>query len=58
MVRPSDGMWVTGDMYFFLNYWPIAQTKLVKGSKKGERVIDFPETWEGINSRYHYIQQA
>ena len=58
MVRPSDGMWITGDMYFFLNYWPIAQTKLVKGSKKGERIIDFPESWEGINSRYHYIQQA
>lgn len=57
-VRESDGMWVTGDEYFFLNYWPIAQTKLNGGSKKGERVIDFPEVWEGINLRCHYIEQA
>lgn len=57
-VRESDGMWVTGDEYFFLNYWPIAQTKLNGESKKGERVIDFPEVWEGINLRCHYIEQA
>ena len=57
-VRESDGMWVTGDEYFFLNYWPIAQTKLNGKSKKGERIIDFPEVWEGINLRCHYIEQA
>ena len=57
-VRESDGMWVTGDEYFFLNYWPIAQTKLNGESKKGERIIDFPEVWEGINLRCHYIEQA
>ena len=22
-IRQSDGEWVTGDMYWFLNYWPI-----------------------------------
>jgi hypothetical protein len=27
-------------------------------SKKGERVIDFPEVWEGINMRFQYIEQA
>lgn len=58
MVRPSDGEWITGDMYFFLNYWPIMQTKYKKGSKKGERIIDFPEVWDGIYLRYHYLQQA
>ena len=26
-VRPSDGAWVTGDMYFFLNYCPIVKVK-------------------------------
>ena len=57
-VRESDGMWVTGDEYFFLNYWPIAQTKLNGKSKKGERIIDFPEVWEGINLRCQYIEQA
>lgn len=58
MVRPSDGMWITGDMYFFLNYWPITQTKITGKSNKGDRVTDFPEVWEGINCRYQYILQA
>lgn len=57
-IRPEDGEWVTGDMYWFLNYWPIQQTKFKKGSKKGERFIDFPEVWDGIYLRYHYIYQA
>ena len=57
-VRESDGEWITGDMYFFLNYCPIPQTRMIKGSKKGERVIDFPEFWEGIYYRFHYIHQA
>ena len=58
MVRPSDGMWITGDMYFMLNYFPMLQTRLKGNSKKGERVIDFPEVWEGINMRFQYIEQA
>lgn len=56
--RESDGEWVTGNMYFFLNYCPIPLTKIVGKSKKGERVIDFPEFWEGIYYRFHYIEQA
>lgn len=43
MIRESDGEWITGDMYFYLNYFPIIQTRIKKGSKVGERVIDFPE---------------
>lgn len=57
-VRESDGEWVTGNMYFFMNYCPIPMTKIVGKSKKGERVIDFPEFWEGIYYRFHYIEQA
>ena len=57
-VRESDGMWVTGDEYFFLNYWPSEQTEIKEKGKKGDRIIDFPEVWEGINLRYHYIDQA
>ena len=57
-VRESDGEWITGDLYFFLNYCPIPLTKMKKGSKKGERVTDFPEFWEGIYYRFHYIYQA
>lgn len=57
-VRESDGEWVTGDMYFFLNYYPIEQTKTTVGSRKGDRIVDFPEVWDGIYLRYHYMDQA
>ena len=57
-VRESDGEWVTGDMYFFLNYSPIVQSKITKGTKKAERIVDLPEVWDGIYLRYHYIDQA
>ena len=57
-VRESDGEWVTGDMYFYLNYCPIVQTKIKRGTKKADRVVDFPEVWEGIYLRFHYMHQA
>lgn len=57
-VRPSDGEWVTGDMYFFLNYCPMLITQRVEGSKKGKRVWGFPEFWEGHYYKFHYIHQA
>lgn len=56
-VRPSDGEWITGDMYFFLNYCPILLTR-IKSGKKAERVWDFPEFWEGHYYKFHYIEQA
>lgn len=57
-VRPSDGEWVTGDMYFFLNYCPMLITQKVEGSKKGNRVWSFPNFWEGHYYKFHYIHQA
>lgn len=57
-VRESDGEWVTGYMYWYMNYCPIMLTKTVKGKKKADRIEDFPETWEGIYWRFHYLQQA
>lgn len=56
-VRESDGEWITGDFYFFLNYCPILLSKLVEG-KKALRVWDFPEVWEGHYYKFHYIEQA
>lgn len=56
-IRESDGEWITGDMYYFLNYCPILLTK-VKQGKKAERVWDFPEFWEGHYYKFHYINQA
>lgn len=59
MVRPSDGEWITGDYYFFLNYCPILQAKKdKKDSKKANRVVDFPKVWEGHYYKTHYLNQA
>lgn len=57
-VRLSDGEWVTGYMYWYMNYCPIMLTKITEGKKKADRVEDFPETWEGIYLRFHYINNA
>lgn len=56
-VRPSDGEWITGDMYFFLNYCPI---QLIKKDEKGKsiRTIDFPQFWEGHYYKLHYLNQC
>lgn len=58
MVRPSDGEWIPGDLYFYWNYSPILQTKVEKGKKKGNRIIDFPEIWDSTYLWGHYIYQA
>lgn len=59
MIRPSDGEWITGDMYFFLNYCPIQLSKKdPKNPKKTIRVIDFPRPWEGHYMVFHYLNLA
>lgn len=57
-VRESDGEWVTGYMYWFLNYSPIMLSEIIKGTKRANKVEDFPEFWEGIYWRFHYMEQA
>ena len=58
-VRESDGEWITGDMYFFLNYCPIQLTKKdPKNPKKTIRVVDFPKVWEGHYYVFHYLNKA
>lgn len=58
-VRESDGEWITGDYYFFLNYCPILQAKKKdKNSKKANRVLDFPKVWDGHYYKFHYINMA
>lgn len=56
-VRKSDGEWITGDMYFFLNYCPI---QLIKEGSKGKtiRTIDFPSFWDGHYYKFHYLNQC
>lgn len=57
-VRESDGEWVTGYLYWFLNYSPIMLSKIIEGTRRADRVRDFPEVWEGIYWRFHYMDQA
>lgn len=56
-VRESDGEWVTGDMYFFLNYCPI---QLIKKDENGKsiRTVDFPRFWDGHYYKSHYLYQC
>lgn len=55
-VRESDGEWVTGQMYFFMNYCPIMLNKKV--GKTFVRTEGFPDFWEGIYLRTHCLQLA
>lgn len=57
-VRESDGEWVTGYMYWYLNYSPIVLNIIRKGTKVADRIEDMPEVWEGVYLRFHYIEQA
>ena len=58
MVRPSDGEWIPGYMYFYLNYCPIIMSDQREGTAQADRITDFPKVWEGIYWRFHYIDQA
>lgn len=55
--RQSDGEWIPGDLYFFLNYCPI---QLIKKDKNGTtiRTVDFPKFWDGHYYRAHYLHQC
>lgn len=57
-VRESDGEWITGLCYWFLNYNPMLVNKIVPGSKRADRVESFPFFFEGIYWRFHYLQQT
>lgn len=52
MLRESDGAWIPGDMYWYLNYAPIILTKDGESETTGERDTDMPKFWEGILWRY------
>lgn len=57
-VRESDGEWVTGFNYWFMNYCPMMVNKLIEGRKKAIRIEAFPFFFEGIYWRFHYLWQA
>ena len=57
-IRESDGEWVTGFNYWFMNYCPMMVNKLIEGRKKAIRTEAFPFFFEGIYWRFHYLWQA
>lgn len=57
-IRESDGEWVTGLLYWFLNYSPMMVNIIKEGSKRAIRTESFPFMFEGIYWRFHYLEQA
>ena len=57
-VRESDGEWVTGFLYWFLNYCPMMVNLITEGKRKAIRTESFPFFFEGIYWRFHYLYQA
>lgn len=64
LVRPSDGEWIPGQLYFYWNYSPIwlvedeKDTSSTSTKKKGRRVRAFPKPWLGDYLFYHYMEAA
>lgn len=58
LVRPSDGAWISGFNYWFLNYQPMMVNKITEGRKKAVRVESFPFIQEGNIWRYYYLFNA
>ena len=57
-IRESDGEWVSGDNYFFLNYAPMLLTQRDPKTKKSFRIVDMPSFWEGHYYKAHYLNMA
>lgn len=58
LLRESDGMWIPGYMYWFLNYCPMMVNKYKRGNKKAIRKEGFGYFFEGIWWRYLYLNKA
>ena len=61
LVRESDGEWIPGQYYFYLNYspiWKVVERKSSSGKVRGDRVFEFCNFWLGDYLWYHYLEQA
>lgn len=58
LIRPSDGAWISGFNYWFLNYQPMMVNKITEGRKKAIRIESFPFVQEGNIWRYYYLFNA
>lgn len=69
-VRESDGEWVTGYHYWYLNYSPIQITEDTKKKstdrrgkstikkRKSDRKRNFPRIWDSDYLWFHYLEKA
>jgi len=57
-IRESDGEWVTGYFYFYLNYSPIMKSKKRKGSRRADRIQGLPDFYDGDYLFFHYLERA
>ena len=62
LIRPSDGEWIPGMLYYYLNYTEIqrpVKVQMGKNKKKTTlRMYKPPEFWDGTYWWYHYKYQA
>ena len=58
LLRESDGMWIPGYLYWFLNYCPMMINEYQEGKKKAIRKEGFGYFFEGIWWRFLYLNNA
>jgi len=60
MVRESDGEWITGYHYFYLNFSPIRKSIKTNNakSKKVNRSVGLPDFYDGDYWFFHYVERA
>ena len=58
LLRETDGMYIPGYLYWFLNYCPMMINKYKEGQKKAIRTEGFAYFFEGIWWRYLYLTNA
>lgn len=58
LLRETDGMYIPGYLYWFLNYCPMMINKYKEGQKKAIRTEGFGYFFEGIWWRYLYLEDA
>lgn len=56
--RESDGEWISGYFYFYLNYSPIMKSKKRKNSRRADRVQGLPDFYDGDYLFFHYLERA
>lgn len=57
-IRESDGEWISGYYYFYLNYSRIQKVEVKEGSKRGDRISEFPNVYDGDYLFFHYLERA